>query len=127
MAYSRSLTLEQAERAHVSRATEIEQIFTKCDVVSLHCPLTDQTHHLVGRDLLMRMKPGAMLINTARAEIVDDDALYEVAKQGRIFVGTDVFAHEPEGKAGAFEDRLGKLSNVYGTHHIGASTEQAPS
>jgi D-3-phosphoglycerate dehydrogenase / 2-oxoglutarate reductase len=125
MAYSRSLTLEQAERAHVTRATEIEQIFTKCDVVSLHCPLTEQTRGLVDRDLLMRMKPGATLINTARAEVVDDDALYEVAKQGRIFIGTDVFAREPEGKSGGFDDRMGKLPNVYGTHHIGASTEQA--
>jgi D-3-phosphoglycerate dehydrogenase len=125
MAYSRSLTLEQAERAKVTRATEIEQIFTKCDVVSLHVPLTQQTRGMVDRDLLTRMKPGSMLINTARAEVVDDDALFEVAKQGRIFVGTDVYAKEPEGKAGAFEDRLGRLPNVYGTHHIGASTEQA--
>jgi D-3-phosphoglycerate dehydrogenase len=125
MAYSRSLTLEQAERVHVTRATEIEQIFTKCDIVSLHCPLTEQTRGMVNRDLLMRMKPAAMLINTARAEVVDDDALYEIAKQGRIFVDTDVFAREPEGKAGGFDDRLGQLPNVYGTHHIGASTEQA--
>jgi D-3-phosphoglycerate dehydrogenase len=125
LAYSRSLTLEQAERAHVTRATEIEQIFTKCDVVSLHVPLTPQTRGMVGRELLSRMKPGSMLINTARAEVVDDDALYEAAKAGRIFVGTDVFAKEPEAKAGAFDDRMGKLPNVYGTHHIGASTEQA--
>jgi D-3-phosphoglycerate dehydrogenase len=125
LAYSRSLTLEQAERAKVTRATELEQIFTKCDVVSLHVPLTAQTRGMVDRDLLMRMKQGSMLINTARAEVVDDDALFEIAKQGRIFVGTDVFAKEPEAKAGGFDDRMGKLPNVYGTHHIGASTEQA--
>ncbi len=125
MAYSRTLTLEQAERCHVTRATEIEQIFTKCDIVSLHVPLSSHTRRLVDRDLLGRMKHGAMLINTARAEVVDDDALYEAARQGTIFVGTDVFANEPEAKAGAFDDRMGKLPNVYGTHHIGASTEQA--
>jgi D-3-phosphoglycerate dehydrogenase / 2-oxoglutarate reductase len=65
------------------------------------------------------------LINTARAEVVDQDALLEIAKSGRIRVGTDVFAKEPEGKNGAFADALGALPNVYGTHHIGASTDQA--
>ena len=66
-----------------------------------------------------------MLINTSRAEIVDDDALRSRAESGRLRVGTDVFAGEPEVKTGAFDDPLGKLPNVYGTHHIGASTQQS--
>lgn len=125
MAFSRSLTLERAEAVRVTRATEVAQIFSNCDVVSLHLPLTAQTRNMIGADLLGRMKPGAVLINTARAEVVDDDALYEAAKSGRIFVGTDVYAGEPESKEGDFSDRMGALPNVYGTHHIGASTEQA--
>lgn len=124
-AFSRTLTLEEAEAARVTRATEMSQLFNNSDVVSLHLPLTPQTRGIVDARLLGCMKQGAVLINTARAEIVDDDALYAAAKSGRIFVGTDVFAGEPEGKTGDFSDRLGALPNVYGTHHIGASTEQA--
>jgi D-3-phosphoglycerate dehydrogenase len=71
------------------------------------------------------MPAGALFINTARAEIVDEAALYEVAKEGRIAVGTDVLSGEPQGKAGDFTHRLASLPNVYVTHHIGASTDQA--
>jgi D-3-phosphoglycerate dehydrogenase len=124
MAYSRTLTLEDAERAGVTRATELAQIFA-CPVVSLHLPLTAQTRGMITRDLLRRMPAGALFINTARAEIVDEAALYEVAKEGRIAVGTDVLSGEPQGKAGDFTHRLASLPNVYVTHHIGASTDQA--
>jgi D-3-phosphoglycerate dehydrogenase / 2-oxoglutarate reductase len=93
----------------------------------LHLPLTQETRGLVSRALLQQMEPGAMLINTSRAEVVDNDALTELAKAGKIRVGTDVFAREPEGKSGVFEDPLGAVPNVYGTHHIGASTDQAQS
>ena len=71
------------------------------------------------------MKPGALFINTARAGVVDQAALVEAVKAKKIRVGTDVFAGEPEGKDGPFADELGMLPGVYGTHHIGASTEQA--
>jgi D-3-phosphoglycerate dehydrogenase len=71
------------------------------------------------------MKPGAMLVNTARAEVVDQAALLELARAGRIRVATDVFQGEPEGGKAEFHSELAKLPGVYGTHHIGASTEQA--
>jgi D-3-phosphoglycerate dehydrogenase len=64
-------------------------------------------------------------VNTARAEVVDADALLELAASGRIRVGTDVFPGEPEKGAADFDSPLGKLAGVYGTHHIGASTAQA--
>ncbi|MCK6551046.1 NAD(P)-binding domain-containing protein [Myxococcota bacterium] len=124
-ALSRGLSAEAAAEAGVARADSLEQLFTTSDIVSLHLPLSKETRGLVSRALLESMPKGAMLVNTARAEIVDHVALTELAAAGRIRVATDVFAREPEGKAGTFEDPLGKLPNVYGTHHIGASTEQA--
>lgn len=125
LAHSRSLTEEAATASGVSRAESLAELFKTSDVVSLHLPLNKETRGIVSRALLESMKEGAMLINTARAEVVDQDALLEVAKAGKIRVGTDVFAQEPEGKSGAFADALGALPNVYGTHHIGASTDQA--
>lgn len=124
-AFARSLNDATAKRLGVARAPSLEALFEGSDIVSLHVPLTDQTRGLVGADLLDRMPEGAMLINTSRAEIVDDDALRSRAESGRLRVGTDVFAGEPEVKTGAFDDPLGKLPNVYGTHHIGASTQQS--
>jgi D-3-phosphoglycerate dehydrogenase len=71
------------------------------------------------------MKPGAMLINTARGEVVDHVALGDAVKEKKLRVGLDVFANEPAAASGEFSDPLMALPNVYGTHHIGASTDQA--
>jgi D-3-phosphoglycerate dehydrogenase / 2-oxoglutarate reductase len=124
-AHSRSLNEDGAAELGVARAASLEAMFSSSDIISLHLPLSKETRGLVSRALLEKMREGAMLINTARAEVVDQDALLELAKSGRIRVGTDVYANEPEGKGGAFSDPLGQLPNVYGTHHIGASTDQA--
>ena len=124
-AFSRSLTEEVAEAHGVARGRSLVHLFRDNDIVSLHLPLTGDTRGIVDRHVLSVMPQGAMLINTARAEVVDCDALLEFTKAGRIRVGTDVFAHEPESKQGDFADPLGALPNVVGTHHIGASTTQA--
>ncbi len=125
LAYAPSLTEEQAERAGVARATSLEQVFRRSDIVSLHLPLSARTRGLIGAELLAALPTGAMLINTSRAEVVDAEALLREARSGRIRVGTDVFAAEPEAKSGTIEDPLAGLPNVVGTHHIGASTDQA--
>lgn len=125
VAYSRSLTFEEAEALDVKRAGSLEDIFSKCDVVSLHVPLSEGTRGMIDASLIALMKPGAVLINTARAEVVDEAALLEAVRAKKIFVGTDVFHAEPEAKTGAFTDPLGAEPNVYGTHHIGASTDQS--
>jgi D-3-phosphoglycerate dehydrogenase / 2-oxoglutarate reductase len=75
--------------------------------------------------VLEALRPGGIFLNTARAEVVDQEALLELARAGRIRVGTDVFPGEPEKGQADFDTELGKLPNVYGTHHIGASTAQA--
>jgi D-3-phosphoglycerate dehydrogenase len=71
------------------------------------------------------MKPGAMFINTARAEVVDHVALAAAVKEKGLRLGLDVFAAEPPTPTGVFSDELVSLPGVYGTHHIGASTDQA--
>src|SRR5262249_32249160 len=70
-------------------------------------------------------KPGSYLINTSRAEVVDQAALKKAVKYKGIRAGLDVFADEPATATGEFSDEIVTLPNVYGTHHIGASTDQA--
>jgi D-3-phosphoglycerate dehydrogenase len=124
-AWSRSLDAARAAALGVKRASSLRELAAGVDILSLHLPLNKETRGLVGREVLEALPPGAMLINTARAELVDQAALLELARDGRLRVGTDVFAGEPEKGQAAFDSELGKLPNVYGTHHIGASTAQA--
>jgi D-3-phosphoglycerate dehydrogenase len=102
-----------------------EELAEHSDILSVHLALTADTRNLVGRAVLNRLNPGSYFINTARAEIVDAAALMEAVKTRHLRVGVDVFAKEPSGSTGAFEDPIVQLPGVYGTHHIGASTDQA--
>jgi D-3-phosphoglycerate dehydrogenase / 2-oxoglutarate reductase len=124
-AWSRSLDAARAAALGVKRAASLRELAARVDILSLHLPLNQETRGLVGREVLEALRPGAMLINTARAELVDQAALLELARAGRLRVGTDVFAGEPEKGQAAFDSELARLPNVYGTHHIGASTAQA--
>jgi D-3-phosphoglycerate dehydrogenase / 2-oxoglutarate reductase len=102
-----------------------EQVAAEADVISIHLALSTETRGFVDAQMLSQIKPGAMLINTARAEVVDYAALADAVRSGRLRVGLDVFANEPTAAEGRFEDPLLSLPNVIGTHHIGASTDQA--
>jgi D-3-phosphoglycerate dehydrogenase len=95
------------------------------DIVSLHVALSPGTKHLVNAALLARMKTGAMLVNTARGEVMDYVAVAEAVKARGLRVGLDVYANEPASATGPFADALASMPGVYGTHHIGASTDQA--
>lgn len=101
------------------------EVAERADVVSVHLALTKETRNFVGADLLNRMKPGAFFVNTARGEVVDYAALAEAVKTRQIRVALDVFATEPSAATGDFADPIAAVPNVYGTHHIGASTDQA--
>jgi D-3-phosphoglycerate dehydrogenase len=125
VAWSRSLDDARAKALGVERAPDLVALAREADFLSLHLPLSKETRGAVSRDVLLAMKPGAALVNTARAEIVDQAALLDLARAGRLRVGTDVFAGEPEKGKADFDSELAKLPNVYGTHHIGASTAQA--
>jgi D-3-phosphoglycerate dehydrogenase len=124
-AWSRSLDEPRAAALGVKRAATLSELASRVDILSLHLPLSGETRGLVGRQVLEALRPGAMLINTARAELVDQAALLELARAGRLRVGTDVFADEPSQGQSPFVSELGQLPNVYGTHHVGASTAQA--
>jgi D-3-phosphoglycerate dehydrogenase / 2-oxoglutarate reductase len=95
------------------------------DILSIHLALSAETRGLVSRDVLGRLRSGAFVINTARAELVDYAALAEAIRERGIRAGLDVFPDEPATPTGAFDDPIVRLPGVYGTHHIGASTEQA--
>lgn len=98
----------------------LSQLLATADVVSLHVPLTDKTRHLIGAREVASMKPGAVLINTARGPLIDEDALVEALRARRIRgAGLDVFEHEPSIHPGLLE-----LDNVVLTPHIGSAGEQ---
>jgi D-3-phosphoglycerate dehydrogenase len=124
-AWSRSLDAARAEALGVVAEASPRDVAARADVLSLHLPLAAGTRGLVSREVLEALRPGAILVNTARAEVVDQEALLELARAGRLRVGVDVHQGEPEGGKAEFHSELAKLPNVYGTHHIGASTEQA--
>jgi D-3-phosphoglycerate dehydrogenase len=125
LAWSRSLDDERASALGVERVPDLLALARQVDVLSLHLPLKKETRGLVGREVLAALRPGAILINTARAELVDQEALLERARAGTLRVGLDVFAGEPEKGQADFDCELARLPGVYGTHHIGASTAQA--
>ncbi len=102
-----------------------EEVAERADVLSVHLALTDDTRNFVGASILNRLKPGAYFVNTSRGEIVDHAALADAVRTRGIRVGLDVFAQEPSTATDDFRDPLIGLPNVIGTHHIGASTDQA--
>ncbi len=106
----------------------LEEVLTLSDYVSLHLPLTDETHHLLDEARLRTMKPGAYLINTSRGAIVDETALVELLREGVLagagidtFEGIDVFVQEESPP----DHPLLSLDNVILTPHVGAISEQA--
>ena len=102
-----------------------QELAEQSDVLSVHLALTPETRGLVDASVLTRLEPGSYFINTARAEIVVDEALERAVRERQLRVGLDVFAAEPARAAGEFTAPIVALPNVYGTHHIGASTNQA--
>jgi D-3-phosphoglycerate dehydrogenase len=111
--------------SRVSVAPTPQALVEQADIVSVHLALAAETKGFVNADLLGRMRRGAIFVNTARAEVVDYDALESAVRARGLRVGLDVFRNEPTGGEGTHADPLLNLPGVYGTHHIGASTDQA--
>lgn len=101
------------------------EVAEKCDVLSVHLAANAKTKGIVNADVLGRLKPGSYFINTARAEVVDYQALEQVVKEKNIRVALDVYPGEPAGATADFDFPLAQLPGVCCTHHIGASTDQA--
>ena len=112
---------EDFAREHDIQRADPETIFREADFISLHLPLTPETEGYVGERELAMMKPGAVLINTARGGLVDEKALLAALKEGRIYgAGLDAFAHEPPE-----DDDWFTLDNVVLGSHCAASTTGA--
>ncbi|HXI25772.1 MAG TPA: 3-phosphoglycerate dehydrogenase family protein [Pyrinomonadaceae bacterium] len=125
VAWSRSLTPEKAERFGVERMNSPLDVARAADIVSVHVALKPDTKMLINEAFLAAMNDGAYFINTSRGEVVDQNALVEAIHAKGIRAGLDVFAIEPTSAVADFEDPIANQTNVYGTHHIGASTDQA--
>jgi D-3-phosphoglycerate dehydrogenase len=100
---------------------DIDTLLSSADYISFHVPLTENTHHLVNAKRISTMKKTTYIINTSRGEIIDEDALYDALKEGKIAgAALDVFEKEP-----AVGNKLTTLPNVVCTPHIGAQTKEA--
>lgn len=119
--YDPMLTEEEAEKMNVKKA-EVDEIFTLCDAITIHVPYNKETHHMVDKRRLESMKKTAVVVCTARGNIVDEEALYEALKNGEIAgAGLDVFAQEPL----PVDSPLIGLDNVILTPHVSSQTYEA--
>ncbi|MGZ6989360.1 MAG: NAD(P)-dependent oxidoreductase, partial [Thermoanaerobaculia bacterium] len=125
VAWSRSLDEDRAARLGVARADSIHALAAASDVVTVHCALTVETKGMLDAKFFLATKPGAFFVNTSRGEVVDAVSLRGAVAERGIRAGLDVFETEPAGGTGTFEDEIVKLPGVIGSHHVGASTEQA--
>jgi D-3-phosphoglycerate dehydrogenase len=125
VAWSRSLTDERAGELGIDRKESPADVARASDIVSVHVALKPDTRALIGADFFAAMREGAYFINTARGEVVDQNALVAAMRERGIRAGLDVFAAEPASASGEFADEIAREANLYGTHHIGASTDQA--
>lgn len=121
LAYSSKSAASLHEKG-IEKAESYEQLFCEADVLSLHCPLAEETHHLVNAERLKLMKPTAILINTGRGPLVDEAALAEALNEGRIMAaGVDVLQEEPPRNGSP----LISARNCYITPHIAWATKAA--
>jgi D-3-phosphoglycerate dehydrogenase len=125
VAWSRSLTPERALELGVERMETPLEVARAADVVSIHVALKPDTRMLIGPEFFQAMRDGAYFINTSRGETVDQAALVAAIHGKGIRAGLDVFAIEPASAVAEFTDPIANEPGVYGTHHIGASTDQA--
>jgi glyoxylate reductase len=106
-------------RVIYTRRTDLDELLATADVVSIHLPLTDETRGLIDGSRLASMRDGAALVNTARGQVVDEEALVAELRSGRLQAGLDVFAYEPNVPPELFE-----LPNVVMTPHLGTATQR---
>ncbi len=127
IAWSRSLHAAGAEKLGVERCESVMEVCRRADIVTVHVARTPETQHLIGAEEIAAMPDGAYLLNMARGGVVDDAAVKAAVDAGRIRAAADVFEQEPGASMADFESPLGGVADFYGSHHIGASTEQAQS
>jgi len=125
IAWSRSLSPRRATEMGVEHVDDLLALAGRADIISVHLALAGETRGLLGEAFFGALKPGAIFVNTSRAEVIDAAAFNEALRGNRIFAGLDVHENEPAGGEGEFTSDARHFENMYGTHHIGASTDQA--
>ena len=104
---------------------DLDSMLNVCDIISLHVPSAAETKGMVDAEFVAKLQPGAILINASRGDVIDETALLAAMNEKGIRAGLDVYADEPSAGEGAFSSALASHPNTCGTHHIGASTDQA--
>jgi D-3-phosphoglycerate dehydrogenase len=125
VAWSRSLTRDQADELEVDMKGSPLDVARLSDVVSIHLALKEETRGMIDQQFFDAMRPGSLFINAARAEVIDQAALERAVHTGTIRAALDVFNEEPSAGTGPIEAEIFKLDGAIGSHHIGASTDQA--
>lgn len=118
-------TAERMQDLGIETVPDLEALAGASDIVSVHVPAGPSTKRMIDSAFLSQMRPGAILINTSRGDVVDEASLIEAVEKNGLRVGIDVFEDEPAESIGEFESKLARHPAVYTTHHIGASTAQA--
>ncbi|MCP4833365.1 MAG: hydroxyacid dehydrogenase [Phycisphaera sp.] len=124
-AWSRNISEARAEAAGCHACENLKNLARMSDVICVTVAANAETERLIGPDFLEAMKPGATLVNTSRGSVIDEAALIQVIKSKGIRAGLDVYDDEPGSATGEFHPEIATLPGVYGTHHVGASTDQA--
>ncbi|MCP3976628.1 MAG: NAD(P)-binding domain-containing protein [bacterium] len=117
--------LERMVQLDVDTVPNLESLVAVADILTLHVPSVPVTVGMISRYLLERVRPGTVIINTSRGEVVDEEALLAVIDEKDLRIGLDVYLNEPGAGDSTIDSALARHPRVYGTHHIGASTEQA--
>jgi D-3-phosphoglycerate dehydrogenase len=125
VAWDIHITPARAAEHQIALKSSPVEVASLADVITVHLALHPDTRGLVSDDVFAAMKPGTIFVNTSRAEVVDQTALERAVKERGIRAGLDVFAGEPSGGTGTVDAPIFSVPNVIGTHHIGASTDQA--
>ena len=121
IAYDPYVSKSRAQQLGIELVPTVEEVCAQSDFITIHMPKNAETKHMIGPKELSLMKPTARIVNVARGGIIDEDALADALKQGRIAgAALDVFEKEPPG-----DHPLMQLENVVATPHLGASTEEA--
>lgn len=125
VACSLDLTREEADRLGIGYCETPLEVARLSDAVSINVAGGADTKHLVNAEFLAALKPGAYLINASRGSVVDEAALEQAVRERSIRAGLDVYQGEPAAGKAEFKPALAAIPGVYGTHHVGASTDQA--
>jgi len=124
--FKRTRLLEEEEKALGVEYCSLDDLLVRSDILSIHVPLTDETRGMIGREEIGKMRPGAILLNLARGEVIDEEALAEAVLEGRLSgVGTDVLIENRRGNVVETPSPLLDLENVMITPHMAGPTKEA--